>query len=192
MLIIVNAFRLGQFWYVGPTLGTESGAYLRADVCRPLDPWSDEPTLDCDVDPTWIKVSGSTRPPPPMGWQYYRGNDTRCTLFRPYSWQWNVVYIHCQGERFFGKYILREAKGTKYPPGEISRSKCYIHPRLRFQRIQMRIIIPLWWNLEFHKRCLRLPNAQFFWTLFKKNADPPPSFWTLWSKFFLMDILKSA
>merc|ERR1711981_1181586 len=56
-------FRLGQFWYVGPTLGTESGVYLRAPVQE-------------EIDSIWIDVSGTKTPPPERGWQYHAGNNT--------------------------------------------------------------------------------------------------------------------
>merc|ERR1719427_1767033 len=59
-------YRLKQFWYVGPTLGTECGAYLRAPGQGPVSRVQ---------DPAWIKVSGSKEPPPARGWQYYEGRD---------------------------------------------------------------------------------------------------------------------
>jgi len=83
-------FRLGQFWYVGPTLGTESGAYLRAPVQE-------------EIDSIWIDVSGTKTPPPERGWQYHAGNNTRyAEQYEERAWTidsstklWGLSHLAC-------------------------------------------------------------------------------------------------
>ena len=132
MLIKLHAFRLGQFWYIGPALGTESGAYLRAPVQGKRD-----------VDPIWIEVSGSMEPPPHMGWQFHTGNNTRCAFFSNPTLKCCIHTLPRGGKTSLEGRGDRARLGVQSSrPREISRSEGCIQPRWRFQRIETNILIP--------------------------------------------------
>ena len=70
IILLLYPFRLGQFWYVGSSFQTVSGALLRAPVQG-----------GSNLDPIWIEVSGSMESPPSSGWQYHAASNSRLSIF---------------------------------------------------------------------------------------------------------------
>ena len=152
ILIKMHVFRLGQFWYVGPALGTESGAYLRAPVQG-----------ERDVDPIWIEVSGSMEPPPHMGWQFHTGNNTRCTFFSKPTLKCCIRTLPRGGKTSWEGRGDRARLGVQSPlPREISRYEGCINPRCVFRYLHF--TPQYWFTLFFVARQFLLRICALFVT----------------------------